>query len=163
MSFRFLFANDSGNNVISKPYTIEQIIQKSIDDIWEELEECNCQPVGETNVIECACGDRYADYSFKEVLELTPIVTTESVPIPSQSASGETVEHACDRIYSSKCSDTDSWFSLGYNVGFEDGAQWQQTKSIMHTVEIINKMKSLSTSKEQHYFANELIIQLNNG
>lgn len=71
IKFKFLFANDNGETVISKAYTIEHILTKSIDDIWCELEECNCQPIGETNVVECGCGDRYSDYVYKTVIEFT--------------------------------------------------------------------------------------------
>lgn len=81
IKFKFLFVDDNGNSVISRPYSIEEISTKSIDDIWCELEECNCQPVGETNVVECSCCDKYTDYIYKHPIEFTGLKDKNGVDI----------------------------------------------------------------------------------
>jgi len=81
IKFKFLFRNDLGAVVLSKPYDFEKLLVKSIDDIWEELEECNCQLIGETNTIECNCGDMYNDFSYSDKLQFTGLRDKNGVEI----------------------------------------------------------------------------------
>ncbi|MDB5032234.1 YopX family protein [Mucilaginibacter sp.] len=94
IKFKFLFGNDNGDTVITREFTIEEIINKSMDDIWESLAECNCQPICETYVVECGHGDLYADYSFKKVIEFTG----QADPDGKDIYDGDTLQHG-ENIY----------------------------------------------------------------
>lgn len=54
-------SNISGREKKSS-YTARQLIDKSEDEIVDEMTECDCQPIGETNVVECNCADEWDDY-----------------------------------------------------------------------------------------------------
>ena len=47
---------------------LKNIIESDLDRVYDKLEEqvCNCQPVGETNVIECNCIDYIDDFEILE-------------------------------------------------------------------------------------------------
>ena len=67
IKFEFVLKHDGSKEVIiSKPYRLQELI----DNIFEEYEiidenaHCNCQPIGETNVIECNCEDYYENFEI---------------------------------------------------------------------------------------------------
>jgi len=68
IKFEFVFKNENSKEVIiSQPYTLKQIMDLQVDDIREHSLTCDCQPVGETNVVECNCEDYYDE--FEQVAE----------------------------------------------------------------------------------------------
>lgn len=53
--------------VIVRSYTPRQILDfLDEEELVSDMTECNCQPIGETNVVECNCDSEWEDY----VLEL---------------------------------------------------------------------------------------------
>lgn len=56
-------------------YNYKELLEKSEEDIVEDLTKCSCQPIGETNVVECNCEDDWSDYA----LEMTNTHATEEV------------------------------------------------------------------------------------
>ena len=55
IKFRFVYKHEKSKEITTRIYTIEQIMEMSPDDF--EILECDCEPVGETNVVECNCED----------------------------------------------------------------------------------------------------------
>ncbi len=43
----------------------EQWVQDALDEQVYELLECGCQPIGETNVIECGCEDYFEGFELQ--------------------------------------------------------------------------------------------------
>lgn len=52
------------NRTIKSSYTARQLLDKDEESIVCELTECNCQPVGETNLVECKCDEEWDDYTL---------------------------------------------------------------------------------------------------
>lgn len=52
--------------VIKKSYTARQLLEDFIDedDLVIAMTQCDCQPVGETNVVECNCDFEWEDYTL---------------------------------------------------------------------------------------------------
>ena len=52
--------------IIKDQFTARQILDDFMDeqDIVEYMTKCDCQPIGETNVVECNCEDEWEDYEF---------------------------------------------------------------------------------------------------
>jgi len=46
---------------------LKSVIEEDPDRVYDKLGEefCNCQPVGETNVIDCGCGDYLWDFEIE--------------------------------------------------------------------------------------------------
>lgn len=53
IKFRFVFKNEESGEIRTKIFAVDDLIDRGIDDIMEFY--CDCQPVGETNVVECNC------------------------------------------------------------------------------------------------------------
>lgn len=43
-------------------YSARELLQTYEDDLVFDLTQCDCQPVGETNVIECNCCEEWEEY-----------------------------------------------------------------------------------------------------
>ena len=54
----FTFKHKSSGELKKISLTEIQIQEMLEDDLFDEL-DCDCQPVGETNVIECDCGEYF--------------------------------------------------------------------------------------------------------
>jgi len=52
--------------VIKQSYTARQLLEDYYgeDDLVIKMIECDCQPVGETNVVECNCHEEWDDYTM---------------------------------------------------------------------------------------------------
>lgn len=50
--------------VIKLSYTARQLFEKFIDEeeLMQDMSKCDCQPIGETNVIDCGCNEEWEDY-----------------------------------------------------------------------------------------------------
>ncbi|MFI8680371.1 acetyltransferase [Bacillus thuringiensis] len=56
----------SGRDIV-RSYTPRQILDfLDEEELVADMTECNCQPIGETNVVECNCDSEWEEY----VLEL---------------------------------------------------------------------------------------------
>lgn len=52
--------------VIERAYTAKQLVEfMDEDDMVATMSQCNCQSVGETNVVECNCEDEWEDYMLE--------------------------------------------------------------------------------------------------
>lgn len=49
--------------VVHATYTGRQLLDDFIDeaDLIQDATACNCQPIGETYVVDCRCGDEWED------------------------------------------------------------------------------------------------------
>ncbi|MDA1675127.1 acetyltransferase [Bacillus cereus group sp. TH152-1LC] len=53
------------NRVIKASYTARQILNfMDEDELVLDMCQCDCQPVGETNVVECNCEAEWEDYKL---------------------------------------------------------------------------------------------------
>jgi hypothetical protein len=52
---------------IKRSYTAKQLLEDFFggDDLMQNMTECDCQPVGETNVVECNCCEEWFDYTLE--------------------------------------------------------------------------------------------------
>jgi hypothetical protein len=62
---KFIFKS----NVTGEKKAIElddYMIRIQMEDVaYEKLCNCNCEPIGETYVIECDCGDKYEEFELQ--------------------------------------------------------------------------------------------------
>jgi hypothetical protein len=66
----FIFQHPkSKEKIISSGYTIEEAMEEGLEEIRDKHCRCNCEPTGETNVIECNCEDYYNDFELLEIEE----------------------------------------------------------------------------------------------
>lgn len=66
MIFRF---KDSDSNIEDVELS-DKFVMEYIEDIaFEKLSECNCEPIGETNVVECNCYEKYEDFVIDEIVK----------------------------------------------------------------------------------------------
>ncbi|MEK4419870.1 MULTISPECIES: acetyltransferase [Bacillus] len=45
-------------------YSARELLQRDEEDIVDQLTKCDCQPVGETNVVECNCCEEWEEYDL---------------------------------------------------------------------------------------------------
>lgn len=50
--------------IVKASYTGRQLMDKSEDEIVDEMGACDCEPVGETYVIGCNCCDEWDNYTL---------------------------------------------------------------------------------------------------
>lgn len=50
--------------IIKSSYTARQLLETDEIDIVMDLTKCDCQPVGETNVVECNCDEEWENYEL---------------------------------------------------------------------------------------------------
>ncbi|MFF2532464.1 acetyltransferase [Brevibacillus sp. NPDC058079] len=51
--------------VIESSYTPHQLLSFSgEEELIEKMSKCDCQPIGETNVVECNCDEEWDDYTL---------------------------------------------------------------------------------------------------
>lgn len=62
--FEIILTSKKSNRVIKGFYTAKQLLESDEIDIVMEMTKCDCQPVGETNFIECDCPDEWDNYDF---------------------------------------------------------------------------------------------------
>ncbi len=67
---KFKFIID--DKVLSAPYTIEELLNKSEDDIIDDMEVCSCQLNESTN--HCECGSDYPDSKITGKIQSTGLV-----------------------------------------------------------------------------------------
>lgn len=57
IKLQFVFKRKDGSVVISPDFTVDKLLESFIEDIESSCSLCKCQPIGETNVIDCNCSD----------------------------------------------------------------------------------------------------------
>jgi|GEM_PF-4714966 len=50
--------------VIESLVSARELLDTYEEVIVQDLTNCECQPVGETNVVDCSCGDEWDDYEL---------------------------------------------------------------------------------------------------
>lgn len=50
--------------VVEALVSVRDLLDTYEDDLVSKLTECDCQPVGETNVVDCNCYDEWDDYEL---------------------------------------------------------------------------------------------------
>lgn len=61
---KFTVISKVSNRELSAEYTLLELLEKDEETIVEEITVCDCEPVGETYVIECNCCDEWDEYNF---------------------------------------------------------------------------------------------------
>lgn len=60
----FKFKHPDGTLLRSAFYSVDDLLKTSIEDIQDKTCTCECQPIGETNVVECNCIDYYEQFEY---------------------------------------------------------------------------------------------------
>lgn len=73
IKFRFVFKHPEHETVrISQVYSLREILQGiTEEDIRDHTLCCDCESVGETNVIDCNCDEYYEKFDLVDTLEYT--------------------------------------------------------------------------------------------
>lgn len=50
--------------VIKSSYTARQLLETDEIDLVMDMTKCECEPIGETNVVECSCDDEWEQYEL---------------------------------------------------------------------------------------------------
>lgn len=58
---------DSEGNTKEVEISSDIIIERCADEAYELLANCECEPIGETNVIECNCFEDVEDYEIVSI------------------------------------------------------------------------------------------------
>ena len=99
MIYATLTSKVSGR-VVTATYTPEQLLTQIMDafDLMEHATACACQPMGETNVVECSCDEEWVDFDITLTVvadnaetQPTPLSSIESV-LESAATDAEKVE-----------------------------------------------------------------------
>lgn len=69
--FKFVFKHPDGEVIITPGYTIDEILQTSIEDIQDTWINCDCVPIGECNYVECNCSERFDKFKLIDKLQFT--------------------------------------------------------------------------------------------
>jgi len=59
----FQYKNEDGL-IEEVPVSYDEIAERMEEFAFEKLCKCECEPVGETNNIECSCSEKYEDFTF---------------------------------------------------------------------------------------------------
>jgi len=84
IKFKLVFQHPTSKEIIiSSPILLDDLINK-YSDIYELVEKfctCNCQPIGETNVVECNCCDYFDEFECIDKLQYTGLKDCKGVEI----------------------------------------------------------------------------------
>lgn len=69
IEFEFVFQHVDSREVRFKRFTLDEIANGFEDDLF--ILECDCEPVGETNVVECNCEDYLEDFRIIDKRQYT--------------------------------------------------------------------------------------------
>jgi hypothetical protein len=64
VKIEFIFKHPKGEIITSGAYTVDEILETDIFEILDKYCVCDCQPIGETNVVECNCDDYYNAFEY---------------------------------------------------------------------------------------------------
>ena len=71
-----LIARHPSGVVKEKEFTLRELREFDDCTLLEEFDICTCQPVGETNVVECNCEDFIEDFKIEEAYAVLNNVRT---------------------------------------------------------------------------------------
>ena len=65
MKIKFMYEHpESKERLVSREYSINELLDTSEEEIQQDTCHCECQPIGETNVVECNCDDYFEDFEL---------------------------------------------------------------------------------------------------
>jgi uncharacterized phage protein (TIGR01671 family) len=70
--FEFVFQHVDSKEIKTKRFTLDEIANGFEDDLF--ILECDCEPVGETNVVECNCEDYLEDFRLIDKRQFTGLL-----------------------------------------------------------------------------------------
>ena len=74
IKFRYVFQHPKSKDIIiSDVYTLDEISDIGIETLRDLTCKCDCEPVGETNVVECNCSDYYGEFACIDKLQYSGI------------------------------------------------------------------------------------------
>lgn len=79
--FKFVFKHPDGEVIITPAYTIDEILQTTIEDIQDTWINCDCVPVGECNYVECNCDERFGQFQLIDKLQFTGLIDKNKIEI----------------------------------------------------------------------------------
>lgn len=72
IKFKFLLEHkESKERAITRSFTLEELINCYGEETILESHHCDCQPVGETNVVDCNCDDYYSGFVIINRIQTT--------------------------------------------------------------------------------------------
>jgi len=63
MNFEFIHKSGEKRTVVITEKEIQSLLEYNL---YEKIMECSCEPVGETNVVECNCEDYLDGFELQE-------------------------------------------------------------------------------------------------
>lgn len=74
-SVQFTFRHPVSGEEVSVAMSLKEIQENLTNELYDKLAEsvCSCEPVGETNVVDCNCGDHVDDFVLQPVPEIAPL------------------------------------------------------------------------------------------
>ena len=83
IKFKFVFRNPNSKEVIvSKAYSLDKFLGGlDLEDVRENTLRCDCEPIGETNVIDCNCDHYYETFVLIDKLEYAGLKDKNGVEI----------------------------------------------------------------------------------
>ncbi|HCL4132386.1 TPA: hypothetical protein N2C61_003493 [Pseudomonas aeruginosa] len=74
-SVQFTFRHPVSGEEVSVAMSLKEIQENLSNELYDKLAEsvCSCEPVGETNVVDCNCGDHVDDFVLQPVPEIAPL------------------------------------------------------------------------------------------
>jgi len=76
---KFTFKHSVSGEIKIIEFTDKEIQSLLEDELIERASDCDCQPIGETNVVECNCDDYYCDFILqdRDTIPPEPVVFEE--------------------------------------------------------------------------------------
>jgi uncharacterized phage protein (TIGR01671 family) len=71
IKFEFVFQHIDSKEIKFKRFTLDEIANGFEDDLF--ILECDCEPIGETNVVECNCEDYLEDFRLIDKRQYTGV------------------------------------------------------------------------------------------
>lgn len=73
-SVKFTFRHPVSGEEVSVAMSLKEIQENLSNELYDKLAEsvCSCEPVGETNVVDCNCGDHVDEFVLQPVPEIAP-------------------------------------------------------------------------------------------
>ncbi|MTI49684.1 MAG: acetyltransferase [Firmicutes bacterium] len=56
--------NNKTEEIVYGYYAARQLLDTTEEKLVEEMTDCDCEPIGETNVVECNCFEEWEDYTL---------------------------------------------------------------------------------------------------
>ena len=70
IKFRLIYRHETSKEIKTKVFTLDELIDESYEETLYVV-ECDCEPVGETNVVECNCEDYQIGFTVIDKVQYT--------------------------------------------------------------------------------------------